>query len=206
MTDLACRLGILILWVAIKASRWIIHRRETQDAAEQIDLQDARAALAYLLPTEGITFIYVFFPSWISWANLPLDPPWRGLGAAFGMLGFLLFVWAHLSLGPDFSVFLRPRDEHRLVTEGPYRYVRHPIYSAAFLVATGFFLLSANGLVGLIWLGGALVFFSWRIPREEAMMIVQFSGPYLEYMKSTGCLFPLRRSSVRRRKEGRNSF
>lgn len=197
--DLEFRLCILVLLASIKLSRWWIHCGEAKSTdPEAIDLRDAGLSMFYIVPTELVILLYLVFPSSIAWAGLPFADGIRWLGLVPGLFGLALFAWAHRSLGPDFSVFLRPREEHRLIVDGPYRWVRHPIYSAAFLVALGFLLLSANGLVGLVWLGGASLFFGWRIPREEAMMIVRFDGPYLEHMKTTGSLWPRWRPGTKR--------
>jgi protein-S-isoprenylcysteine O-methyltransferase Ste14 len=81
-----------------------------------------------------------------------------------------------------------------MVQNGPYRYVRHPMYSAFFIIGIGFLILSSNWLVGIIYLGAFLIMYLARVLPEEKMMIDRFGEPYRQYMKRTGRLFPCFRS------------
>ncbi len=114
----------------------------------------------------------------------------RVTGGVFGLASVALFVWAHRSLGANFCVTPRIRHTHELVTHGPYRHIRHPIYAAAILQGIGFFLLSANVLVGGVWAVGLLGFFVIRVPREEAGLRRRFGDHWREYCRRTGAVWP----------------
>lgn len=96
----------------------------------------------------------------------------------------------HHFLGKNFSSELRIRPDHELVTEGPYRYVRHPMYTSFFVMMTGLFLLSGNWLI----CGSALLVLIFvmvvRTPREERMMEGRFGDAYRHYMARTGRYLP----------------
>lgn len=77
-----------------------------------------------------------------------------------------------------------------MVENGPYRHVRHPMCSSFFIIGGGFFLLSSNWLVGVIYLVPLLVMYLVRVSPEEKMMIDRFGEPYRQYMKRTGRLLP----------------
>ena len=85
---------------------------------------------------------------------------------------------------------LRIREDHTLITTGPYRWIRHPIYSAGLLFGFAVFLLSANGFVGACWVGGCSLLYAHRIPNEEALMLEEFADEYRVYMQRTGRLLP----------------
>ena len=133
---------------------------------------------------------YIVRPGSLAWAALPL-PRWaRWLGAALGGAALAYLLWVHRALGANFSSTLHVTDRHTLVTQGPYRRVRHPMYTSFYLLLTAFFLLSANWFIGLVWLGGLSLVVAARLGKEEAVMIERFGDQYREYMGRTGRLLP----------------
>jgi protein-S-isoprenylcysteine O-methyltransferase Ste14 len=141
-------------------------------------------ALAYLL------LPLYFLTAWIDFAHLPL-PLWlRWVGSIVTVLGIGLFGWAHYTLGLNWTAILALSKEHELVLDGPYKYVRHPMYSAFFTIGLGFLLLSANWLIGVIYLGTLEAMYLARVSREEEMMISRFGEAYKLYMQRTGRILP----------------
>ena len=110
-----------------------------------------------------------------------------GMGLGIGTLP--LFVWTHEALGKNWSADLVIKEEHALVTGGPYRWVRHPMYTAFFGSSLAYFLLSANWVIGLTGLGTS-VLFAARVDKEEALMIEEFGDEYQAYMQRTGRFLP----------------
>ena len=145
----------------------------------------------------GTLAIYLFAPHWLAWANIPLAPWLRWVGATICLLTLPWFAWVHHVLGRNFSSTLNIRANHTLVTSGPYRWVRHPMYTAFYVLHLATILATANLFLGLTWLGGLAAVISLRVDREEAMMIRQFGEEYRAYMRQTGrFLPPLRRSQA----------
>ena len=112
------------------------------------------------------------------------------LGLALFIGGFTLRVWAIRILGRLFTFEIGIRPEHKIIEEGPYRYIRHPSYTgyALLLVGMGLALSSMFGLLGM--LGGTLVFFWLRMDQEETMLLKHFGDEYLSYIKRTKRLIP----------------
>jgi protein-S-isoprenylcysteine O-methyltransferase Ste14 len=81
------------------------------------------------------------------------------------------------------------KKNHRLVTAGPYGWVRHPMYSALFGFSVAFFLLSANAIVGLLWLAMTIAS-AWRVGEEERLLAGTFGVAYERYMARTGRFLP----------------
>lgn len=129
----------------------------------------------------------------MSWAELPI-PVWlRLVGAGLAILTVLLFVWVHHALGKNWSLAVVIKEDHVLVTGGPYRWVRHPMYTTFFVWGLGFSLLSANWTVGIAFLGLCIVAAA-RTGKEEAALTEAFGDQYHAYMQRTGrFLPPLRR-------------
>jgi protein-S-isoprenylcysteine O-methyltransferase Ste14 len=148
--------------------------------------------LASLLGIAGfLTMIaYVVNPAWLSWASLPL-PVWvRWAGVGLAITGFMLLQWAQNTLASSWSDAPRMMKEQKLITSGPYRWIRHPIYSAFLLILGSTLLISANWLIGLCWLGMTIIEIISRIGFEESLMIEYFGDQYRTYMKQTGRLLP----------------
>ncbi|HEX6287752.1 MAG TPA: isoprenylcysteine carboxylmethyltransferase family protein [Herpetosiphonaceae bacterium] len=134
--------------------------------------------------------VYLLRPSWMEWSALPL-PIWvRWLGAALGAVALPLLVWVQHALGQNFSTVLHVRQGHTLITSGPYRTVRHPMYSVLFLLALGLTLLSADWAIGLFWLGGVAAVVAARLRHEEAVMLETFGERYRAYMQRSNRFLP----------------
>lgn len=111
----------------------------------------------------------------------------RLLGALICVFGIALAIWARAHLGRNWSSVPALKEDHELVTSGPYRRIRHPIYAGLLAAALG------SALVIIWWLITFLIMaivFPWRIPVEEKLMTQQFPTQYPEYKKRSWALFP----------------
>jgi protein-S-isoprenylcysteine O-methyltransferase Ste14 len=92
----------------------------------------------------AVVVIYAFNPVWLNQfaVTLPLWSRWLGTGVV--VVSVALLIWVHHALGKQWSADLELRREHVLITKGPYRAVRHPMYSAFIGLAIGLALVSAS--------------------------------------------------------------
>lgn len=128
-------------------------------------------------------------PPWLEVLLVPL-PDWlRWTGIALGVVSFVLYAWSQATLGKAWSPHLQMREEHQLVTTGPYARIRHPIYLALIGFLTGIALVTANWFF-IALLVVSIVVLALRIPKEEQMMIEDFGEEYKAYMQRTGSLLP----------------
>lgn len=116
-------------------------------------------------------------------------PLWNGIGAALVVLGLLFTVWAREHLGRNWSDIVTIKVDHELVTSGPYRLVRHPIYTGLLLAFLG------SAIAGGEWRGliaVALGFWAfWRKSRiEERLMREQFGTAYETYSQHVAGIIP----------------
>jgi protein-S-isoprenylcysteine O-methyltransferase Ste14 len=133
--------------------------------------------------------LYAINPAWLGTFALPL-PPWsQWIGVGLGAAGLILLAWVHHALGRGWSTNLQVRTKHTLVTSGPYRWARHPMYTALFGFFAGLVLVSASWLVALLVVVAIFVLYA-RVGKEEAMMIEQFGDEYRHYMQRTGRFLP----------------
>lgn len=135
--------------------------------------------------------IYAVKPDWMKWSALLLPAGVRWLGFVVGLMALLVFLWVLRSLGQNFSTSLTINKEQTLVTQGPYRWVRHPMYTSFVLLWIGFLLLAANWFIGLTGILAFLWAILVRTPKEEQMMIGRFGEQYITYMQHTGRYLPL---------------
>jgi protein-S-isoprenylcysteine O-methyltransferase Ste14 len=142
------------------------------------------------LPAGVTLLLYMAAPGLLEWAQLPLAGVVRWSGAVLFGTALVLLAWVHGTLGTNFNTTLVVKADHELITSGPYRYVRHPMYTAFIALFTGMFLLSANLLLGV--LGGLALYalLVMRTPREEAQLAERFGQAYETYRSRTGALLP----------------
>jgi len=134
--------------------------------------------------------LFFIFSSWLDFANYNL-PNWLGWIGAVLFAGASVGLWkTHQDLGRNWTPTLGIRDEHTLITEGIFKYIRHPMYAAHLLWAVAQPLLLHNWIAGFSFLAVTIPHYLLRIGDEEKMMLDKFGDQYSEYMKKTGRFFP----------------
>ena len=129
---------------------------------------------------------YLVHPQWMAWSSLAL-PVWlRWAGVVGGILMLSLLYWVMRSIGRNVPETFLTKEHHELVTLGPYRWVRHPLYTVATIslvclavVAAKWFML----LMALIAICGIALFV---VPREGGELIGKFGGEYRDYRRRAG--------------------
>jgi protein-S-isoprenylcysteine O-methyltransferase Ste14 len=123
-------------------------------------------------------------------ADYPFHQTQAWLGILVALASLVMFRLTHRALGQFWSVSLDVREQHALVTNGIYRYVRHPMYTAFWLWAIAQALLLPNWVAGFAAIVGFGVLFFGRLPREEQLMLESFGDDYRKYMARTYRLMP----------------
>jgi protein-S-isoprenylcysteine O-methyltransferase Ste14 len=134
-------------------------------------------------------FVYLINPSWMAWSRIGL-PEWaRWLGVGLGLIGVFGVYWLFSSIGSGISPTIATREKHVLSTKGPYKYIRHPLYTFGSSLFISFGMMADNWFIALL---GILAFIGMavRTPKEEANLIEKFGDEYREYMKHTGRFLP----------------
>lgn len=190
--ELAFRaLTLLLLVLVIGVSGTFRHRAER--AGKPLRGEGGQGLIAVLRLLSLIVLLplfgYLINPAWVDWARIDL-PLWlRWLGVAGALAAIALSVWVLRSIGTNISPSHATRQGHQLVTHGPYRWVRHPLYSAGTLFYTALMLITGLWVLGLGMLIPLAVLL-WRTPQEEARLIETFGEEYRAYMRRTGRYLP----------------
>ncbi len=135
------------------------------------------------------TGAYLTNPRSMRWSRLPLPAPVRWAGAGTGIASLPLLLWLFRSIGGNITPTVATRPGHTLVTHGPYRWVRHPLYSVGSLLFGSLAVLSANWFIGLSTLS-TLALLLLRLPKEERKLAERFGREYEAYTERTGKLMP----------------
>jgi protein-S-isoprenylcysteine O-methyltransferase Ste14 len=171
------------------------HRHRAEQAGEdEISLQGEGLTTAVALRSSGLVLMlsvvaYLVNPRWMRWSSLDLPAPLRWSGAGLGAVSLALTLWIFRTIGKNITSTVETREEHELVTGGPYRWVRHPLYTVgtSFFVSLG--IVAANWFMGLAILS-VLVMLLIRLHKEEEKLIERFGDEYRAYIERTGRLLP----------------
>jgi protein-S-isoprenylcysteine O-methyltransferase Ste14 len=196
VTDIPLRLGIAAQLVAIGLVRAYFGApggKETRVTGGR-----GRSESTWLSSTLGVLAVlhfgailgYLVNPSLLRWSAFDVGNSMRWAGIVASSLGVAGEIWAALSLGASYSPTLRIAEERRVVTAGPYRWIRHPLYAFWLPVMMGWGLAVSSWFI--IVSGTILIFVlaAVRVPREEAMMLQGFGESYRDYMTRTGRFVP----------------
>lgn len=186
-------LAAVILITAIGISSYF-RRKADRDTGEKISRKVDGSVMMTAIRLGGLVlwlspFVYLVNPEWMAWSKIGL-PVWvRWLGFVIGALCVLGIYWLFSSIGSGITPTSATRKQHSLVTSGPYRWVRHPLYTIASTLFVAF------GMMADIWFIAALgmltfVLMAIRTPKEEANLIEKFGDEYRDYMKRTGAFLP----------------
>jgi protein-S-isoprenylcysteine O-methyltransferase Ste14 len=193
MSDNIFRILAVIIFVSGAAISGY-YRRKADREGGKVSLKDEGLVIAINLRLFGLSlwagvFAWLINPAWMNWSRFDL-PEWvRWLGLLLGVLANFLAYWIFSNLDNNVSPTVVARENAQLVTSGPYRWVRHPLYTMGTIAYLGFALISENWFIAIM---SVLVFvmLSIRTPKEEARLIEKFGDEYRQYMQRTGRFLP----------------
>jgi protein-S-isoprenylcysteine O-methyltransferase Ste14 len=149
-------------------------------------------------PLWRVTALAVVVVVWLAWRQfpayferplLPPSPSWAFIGFLLTACGLAFTIWARRVLGTNWSAMPVLKHDHELIQRGPYRLVRHPIYTGLLLAIFGSCL--AGGRVwNLCLFGMAVVLLIAKLGAEEALLAGRFPDAYPEYRRRVKTLVP----------------
>jgi protein-S-isoprenylcysteine O-methyltransferase Ste14 len=172
----------------------LYHRLKSRASGEKLDRrQEGLFILMTLRPLGLVLWLgviaYMVKPAWMAWSSVPL-PAWaRWTGVGVGAIAVGLLTWTLHGLGTNLTDTVVTRRAHTLVTQGPYRWVRHPFYGSMALLILANSLMAANWF---LFLTGALVvlLIAVRTRTEEEKLLARFGDSYRSYRMRTGRFVP----------------
>ncbi len=181
---------ILICWATFLLY-WII-----SSFGIKRDIRRTNWGREWLIRIAVIIAIVIFIDSTSSFGNFARRGEFYGhpttgalatIGAVLCIVGIAIAIWARVHLGRDWSPAPALKEGHELVTSGPYKFVRHPIYTGIILAVLGSTLTIPVWIIMFFVISGMFI---WRVHVEEELMMKQFPDKYPEYKKRTWALIP----------------
>jgi protein-S-isoprenylcysteine O-methyltransferase len=135
-----------------------------------------------------VSFLLPHLPMFNFLNFAPVNPVVSSIGVILCGAGMAFLVWARQHLGKNWSQTVSVKVGHDLVTSGPYRYVRHPMYTGGFVAAIGSAIVCGGAWILLLVILG--VIFLWRVGAEDRLMAQLFPNEFPDYKKRTKALIP----------------
>ena len=175
----------LALW-GVWTAYWIVSARGNKPL-EARESSTSRSVQTVVISTGGLLVL-------IPRIGLPvfdstLFAPWPVTGIVLMLMGLMFTVWARVSLGRNWSAEVSLRQGHELVRAGPYRLVRHPIYTGGLLAALGTVMMGGQwrGVIGFALILATLLY---KLRLEESWLSGFFGEAYARYRAEVPALVP----------------
>jgi protein-S-isoprenylcysteine O-methyltransferase Ste14 len=172
-------------WIAF-ITYWSVAARNAAPTKSAESAASRRLHMSLL----NASFLFLLLPiPFLRGRFLPAVPSLVAIGFTIQIASGMVGVWARLVLGRNWSGAITVAEGHELIRTGPYRIVRHPIYSAMLGMFVGTALVSGewHAAIGMVLL---VVAYARKIRLEEASLRTQFGSAYTEYSRTTRALIP----------------
>lgn len=145
---------------------------------------------ALVLVVWAATLLAMLYPRWIPWAFFELPLEVRALGLVLAAAGLFFIGWSHVHLGVEFDTTIGASGHQKLVTSGPYHYVRHPLYVAFLLFFVGAGTVAGAWIVSVAGTALFVLLMTARLRAEERFLLERFGEVYRDYAARTPRFFP----------------
>jgi protein-S-isoprenylcysteine O-methyltransferase Ste14 len=186
-------LAAIVLFTGIGISTYF-RRKADRDSGEKLSRKVDGSVMMTFIKIGGLLLwfsplVYLINPNWMAWSKIGLPESVRWAGVLIGIFCVLGIYWLFSTIGTGITPVSATRKEHELITNGIYRYVRHPLYTVGSSMFISFGMMADNWFIAAL---GILAFIGMaiRTPKEEANLIEKFGDEYREYMKRTGRFLP----------------
>jgi protein-S-isoprenylcysteine O-methyltransferase Ste14 len=191
VTPILAKIAFVVLALGWYVIRFPHARRSRRTPVARSDRGRREIALLLVSLTGlGILPLLYVATGFPRFADYDFRPVQSLLGVVVAAAALAMFHLTHRALGRNWSVTLEVRQSHKLVTEGVYRHVRHPMYTAFWLWALAQALLLPNWVAGLSGLVGFGTLYFFRVGLEERLMVDTFGEEYRAYMARSARLVP----------------
>jgi len=179
--------ALWLVWVVY----WLVSARSAKVTAR---VESTQSRFMHLLPLLVGVFLVEQSPlaHWrvLSMRALPWTAATYWCGVALQVAGLLFTVWARIHLGRNWSAIVTVKEGHELIRTGPYRWVRHPIYTGLLVAFLGN-AVAYNAVGSFIGVAICATAFLRKLRIEEAFLRTQFGEDYALYAAETRALLPL---------------
>jgi len=184
VTAHGCDQLILFLWRALLLV-WVVGLFVNKPTAQPWDL--GQRIVYFLLM--WLMLFPLYSQRWHTPIIIPPTLATAEIGAALCVVGFFMAIWSRLVLANNWSGSVVIKVDHKLIEEGPYRLLRHPMYTGflGLFLGTAIAIGSLGGFIGFV---GFLLLHIWKLRREEALLAGHFPDSYPAYKARTYALVP----------------
>ena len=181
-------LSTIIAYVVLVLTEIVLNRTRGSKATDKQATDKKSMTLIWITIPVAI-FLAIYLANYV---HVPIyaKPSGQYIGVALIGLGILIRLLAIYTLGQYFTVDVTIRPNHRIKTDGLYKYLRHPSYAASLLSFVGMGITFNNWLSLVLLVGAVLVVFINRIRVEETVLIEHFGAEYIAYKNVTPGLIP----------------
>ena len=178
---------IVFLWAFVREASIIGRARK---GAARDGAPDDKGSLRVVMLTQGLGFLAAFSLAWAHWGRLadPRAAFWIGMLTV--LAGTVLRRLCFRALGASFTGEVRVRPEQQVVSDGPYRWVRHPAYTAGVLMIVGVAIALGSWIGALIALLCTTAGYAYRVNVEERALLATLGEPYRAYRARTKRFIP----------------
>jgi|HubBroStandDraft_5_1064220.scaffolds.fasta_scaffold02351_7 protein-S-isoprenylcysteine O-methyltransferase Ste14 len=176
------------LWVAFFVI-WVLWAIKTKPTQSREPISSRTSYIIFTFAAYFLMFSGDVTQPWLRQRLFAPTPLSNGLGVAITLAGILFACWARFYLGGNWSGAVTVKVDHQLVRSGPYRWVRHPIYTGLIsaMVGTAIARHQVRGLLAVVL---AYVGFKIKSKIEERTMVSTFGTAYDDYSRTTGAIVP----------------
>jgi protein-S-isoprenylcysteine O-methyltransferase Ste14 len=194
MNENIFRILVGLIFVTALSISGYFRRKADRESGEKISRRVDGTAMMTAIRIGGLLLwlspiMYVINPQWMNWSKIGLPEAVRWIGVGLGIFCVFGIYWLFSSIGTGITPTSATRQEHKLSTNGLYRWIRHPLYTFGSSMFVSFGMMADNWFIAAL---GILTFIlmAIRTPKEEANLIEKFGDEYREYMKRTGRYLP----------------
>ena len=182
------RSALLLVWLGLCWYGALANTR-TSNACGKKEIRKHRQVFWLVLPVLIGWFVYLPYADrhQIATSNSAFV---RWLGLAIFGVAYWLRIESIRAQGPQFSCAVAIQEQHRLTTNGPYRWMRHPAYTGVIGIIAGASLVFANPLAAVVMTGFVWFWMETRIRDEERLLLEEFGLEFNRYVRQTRKLIP----------------
>ncbi len=179
----------ILFWIALVWAFYPEVRLAGIVAGAPSNRQDA-GTLRLINVASDIALLAAFALSFAPWLAIPYPRPALWAGTGLLVAGSLLRRWCFRTLGKYFTGAVVVGPDQPVIDRGPYRHIRHPGYTAAFVMYAGIGLALGSGLSLLVLLPVSCYLYARRVSAEERALLDTLGEPYRAYMARTKRFIP----------------
>jgi len=168
---------------------WFISAQKLKSVKQREPRGERLIQIVFMAAAYILMFNDTLSWGWLGRRFVAASPAIGSLGVALTVAGIAFAIWARWHLGENWSATVTLKEGHELINTGPYRHIRHPIYTGMLLAFVGTALALGESRA-LISVGIVLVAFYAKAKKEERFLAQEFGEKFREHSRRTGMFLP----------------